>query len=152
MRERSGESEMLSKKFVTALAAGVLVVTAGVADAQNRQQGQGQGQGQGQQQSGARQRQMERAADQDRAMDHQRMQDRERDRTQVHKDQAKASGNGAQGIYGGNLMTVEERNQYREQLGAAKTDEEREALIARHREEMQVRSRQQDRAIEVTDE
>ena len=45
-----------------------------------------------------------------------------------------------QGIYGGALMSVEERNQYREQLRMIDSDEERLQFIAQHREEMQVRA------------
>ena len=51
-------------------------------------------------------------------------------------------------IYGGELMTVQERNQYREQLRHMDTDEEREQFQARHREQMNVRAKALERDIE----
>ena len=141
---------MASRVVITAMAAGLVLMAATAADAQNRQQGQGQRQ----QQSATQQRQMERAADHDRTMSHQRLQARDRDRTQdrAHVEQAKAGTAPGQGIYGGNLMTVEERNQYRERLGSMTTVEERKEFEARHREEMQTRARQRDLPVEVTNE
>lgn len=47
------------------------------------------------------------------------------------------------GIYGGALMSVEERNQYREQLRTMSSDEERRRFVAEHREAMQQRARAQ---------
>ena len=44
-------------------------------------------------------------------------------------------------IYGGELMTVQERNQYREQLRHMDSDAEREKFQARHREQMNVRAK-----------
>lgn len=44
------------------------------------------------------------------------------------------------GIYGGAVMSVEERNQYREQLRMIDSDEERLQFMAQHREEMQMRA------------
>lgn len=46
-------------------------------------------------------------------------------------------------IYGGALMSVEERNRYREQLRMIDSDDERAMLKARHREEMQARAKAQ---------
>lgn len=46
-----------------------------------------------------------------------------------------------QGIYGGALMSVEERSQYREQLRQFDSDEERLQFMAQHREEMQIRAK-----------
>lgn len=46
-----------------------------------------------------------------------------------------------QGIYGGAMMSVEERNQYREQLRMVDSDEERLQLMSQHREEMQLRAK-----------
>lgn len=45
------------------------------------------------------------------------------------------------GIYGGALMSVEERSQYREQLRMLDSDEERLKFMAKHRKEMQARAR-----------
>ena len=44
-------------------------------------------------------------------------------------------------IYGGKLMTVQERNQYREQLREMDSDEEREKFQAQHREQMNLRAK-----------
>ena len=44
-------------------------------------------------------------------------------------------------IYGGELMTVQERNEYREQLRNMNSDEEREKFQARHQEQMNLRAK-----------
>jgi hypothetical protein len=44
-------------------------------------------------------------------------------------------------IYGGELMTVQERNQYREQLRYMDSEEEREKFQAQHREQMELRAK-----------
>lgn len=44
-------------------------------------------------------------------------------------------------IYGGELMTVQERNEYREQLRHMDSDEEREKFQAQHHEQMNLRAR-----------
>ena len=44
-------------------------------------------------------------------------------------------------VYGGELMTVEERNQYREQLRLTDGEEERLQLQAQHREKMNARAK-----------
>ena len=44
-------------------------------------------------------------------------------------------------VYGGELMTVEERNQYREQLRRMETEEERLKFQAQHREKMDARAK-----------
>jgi hypothetical protein len=54
-------------------------------------------------------------------------------------------------IYGGELMSVQERNQFREQLRHAQSDEEREALKAQHRERMRHRARALNLDIEGAD-
>lgn len=46
-------------------------------------------------------------------------------------------------IYGGNLMSVRERNEYRTELRFAESDQERAQLLAQHREAMQARAKQQ---------
>lgn len=51
-------------------------------------------------------------------------------------------------IYGGELMTVQERNQYREQLRHMDSDEDREKFQARHREQMEQRAKALQRDIE----
>jgi hypothetical protein len=89
---------------------------------------------------------------QDRTMDQERLQTRERtqDRTQAQTQAHAAKGAGT-GIYGGNLMTVQERNQYRTELGALKTDEERQQYQARHHEQMQLRAKERGIDPKVTD-
>ena len=119
---------------------------------------QGQGQGQGQRQDrGAHQphyrAQVERGQsdfDRDRMRDrdriHQTAQDPEQDRDRI-QDRTKAPDNagfGDQDIYGHELMSVQERNQYREQLRLVESDpQQKTQLEAKHREEMQVRAREQ---------
>ncbi len=56
-------------------------------------------------------------------------------------DQANPNGNA---IYGQELMTAEERNQYRDQLQLIGEDEEkRNRFIAEHQEKMQLRAQSQ---------
>jgi hypothetical protein len=150
---------MKASTIIASLAAAVTVFASGAVYAQGQQVGGQQGgqQGSGQQGSGQQQmqqqqqRQAERAMSQDRAMDQQRMQTRERtqDREQV-QTQTQASKGAGEGIYGGNLMTVQERNQYRAELGALKTDEERVQYQARHREKMQLRAKERGIEPETT--
>jgi hypothetical protein len=48
-----------------------------------------------------------------------------------------------QDIYGNELMSAEERNQYRKQLQTASSSEQRARIEAQHRQEMQVRANRQ---------
>jgi opacity protein-like surface antigen len=142
---------MKGSAIIASLAATVFVLASGAAYAQSQQgsgqQGGGQQGGGQQQMQQQQQRQAERAMSQDRAMDQQRMQTRERtqDREQA-QTQTQASKGAGEGIYGGNLMTAQERNQYRAEFGALKTDEERLEYKARHREKMELRA--QERGID----
>jgi len=145
----------MQAKFNTAtLVAGLMTMIAATSMAQN-QSGtprQGQGQGQGQQGQATQQRQMERSTDQNRTAEHDRLQQREQDRTRAHATSTPA-GNataGDKGIYGGNLMTEQERKQYREHLGKMETEQERNAFMAQHQETMQKRSKERNVPIEVT--
>lgn len=45
-------------------------------------------------------------------------------------------------IYGSQLMTEQERNEYRNRMRAAKTEQEREQIRAEHHERMKVRARE----------
>ena len=146
---------MQGKFRIATLVAAVMTLATATSIAQNQpstpRQGQGQGQGQGQPQS-TQQRQMERSTDQNRAAEHDRLQQREQDRTKSHATSPQA-GNGeakGQGIYGGNLMTEQERNQYRKRLGSLETEQERNAFMAQHQEAMQKRSKERNVPIEVT--
>ena len=120
-----------------------LVASAALAQGQQGQPaGSGSGQQQQQQQMQQQQkRQADRAMNQQQTADHDRLQTRERDRTQAPASQSSAKA-ASKGIYGGNLMTVEERNQYREQFGKLQKDQERNEFEARHREQMQVRAKE----------
>lgn len=112
----------------------------------------GQGQGSGQERGGdhARERaQVERTHsdfDRDRMHDRDQMrehsQDRDQARDRVHDPEHMMSGE--EPIYGHQLMSVEERNQYREQLRVLGVDtEEGNRFQAQHREQMQVRAKEQ---------
>ena len=119
-------------------------------------QGHGQGQGQGRGADQPRDRaQVERGQSD---MDRDRMRDRDRihDPAQTHdpaqqRDQVQDrthapdnAGNGGQGIYGHQLMRVEEQNQYREQLRLVESDpQQQQRFQAQHQEKMQVRAREQ---------
>jgi opacity protein-like surface antigen len=137
---------------IAALAATGMALASTATLAQNRQQGPpgGTGSGSGQQQQmQQQQRQADRAMSQEQTMDHDRLQTRERDRTQAQASQGAAK-TAAKGIYGGNLMTAEERNQYREKLGKLQTEQERNEFEARHREQMQLRAKERGVEPEVT--
>lgn len=79
------------------------------------------------------------AADQDqtrlRDQDQTRLQDRDQTRDR---------------IYGSQLMTREERNQYRKQIRDAKTARERERIRAEHHERMKIRAKE--RGVTLPDE
>jgi len=66
----------------------------------------------------------------------------EREETRVRKHQK-------DGIFGGEMMTKQERKQYRKQLRDCKTKEERERFRMEHRHRMQERARLQ--GIELAD-
>lgn len=63
-------------------------------------------------------------------------QDKAQDRTESQARQATRDGD----IYGWQLMTPEERNEYRSRMRAAKTAQEREEIRAEHHAEMQKRA------------
>jgi hypothetical protein len=66
------------------------------------------------------------AADQARDQDQTRAQDQIRD----------------QDIYGSQMMTAQERNEYRNKMRAAKTAQERERIRAEHHEQMKMRAKE----------
>jgi hypothetical protein len=92
------------------------------------------------------------AAERDRYRDQLRMQtsDAEREQFQLQHEQAMQWRAREQGkdlvppgqgpVYGGELMTVQERNAYREQLRHIDSDEERARFEARHRQKMDQRA------------
>jgi hypothetical protein len=90
--------------------------------------------------------QVDRDRDQDRAAD--RTQDRDRDQTrdQLHvQDTAQIRD---QDIYGSSLMSTTEREQYRQRLQSAKTDQQWARLRMQHQEQMQARARTQNATVE----
>ena len=135
---------------IAMLAATGMVLVSAAAFAQNRQPAQPAGSGAGQQTQQMQQqqkRQAERAMNQGQTTDHDRLRTRERTQAQASPNSAQTTG---KGIYGGNLMTLEERNQYREQLGRLQTDQERNEYKSRHSEQMQLRAKERGVAAEVT--
>lgn len=77
------------------------------------------------------------AEDQDRAQDRDRMENRDMDQDQER-------------IYGSQLMTPAERDEYRARLRAATTAEERDRIRAEHHEQM--KSRAKERGVSLPDE
>lgn len=127
---------------------------------------QGRGPGGGGDQAGARQRAQaergqtdrDRTRDQDRthqpatapayegAKAQERKQDQERAQVQEQKQiHVPGTGNGPDSdIYGHGLMSVQERNQYREQLRLVQSDpEQKTQFLAKHQEQMQARAKAQ---------
>lgn len=85
----------------------------------------------------------QRPANVDRSYDRERMQDR-RPAAEKDRQQDKAKDQDQQkdrDIYGHQLMTEQERNDYRERLKNAETNQERQQIIAEHREKMQGRAK-----------
>lgn len=89
----------------------------------------------------------DRMADRDRTFDRDRTQDRDRvdvpdqarDRDRIHDPASLRDGD----IYGNQLMTPAERNQYRDGLAKAGTPEARQQFQAQHEQTMQQRAMQQ---------
>ena len=65
------------------------------------------------------------------------------------QEQIKTQEQARERIYGHDLMTEQERNEYRERLRAMNTEEERNAFRAQHHEEMKKRARE--RNMEIPD-
>jgi len=91
--------------------------------------------------------------DRDRMRDRDRVsdpaQDRERDRDQDRTNVPEHAPLGDNGVYGSELMSVQERNQYREQLRLTESDPKAQTkLKAEHKEKMQQRAKEQGKKIE----
>ena len=131
---------------ILGIAVAALALTPVLSDAKG---GPGQG---GQPKDRAQVERGQRDMDRDRMHDRDRMtnpqHDRQRDQDRIHApDQAKF---GDHEIYGGEMMTEQERNQYREQLRLIGSDEQkRTRFMAEHREEMQKRAKE--RGVEIDD-
>ena len=136
---------------ISLVAAAVLVMTSVTAAAQGQhgQRSGAQAQDRAQVERGQKDFDRDRMRDRDRTMDRTPQQDRdpqrERDRQQ---DRIHTPENG-NGIYGGELMSEQERNQYREQLRLTASDPEaRNQSLAQHQEEMQKRAREQGKQLD----
>ena len=82
--------------------------------------------------------------DRDRLRDRDRLTNpsRDRDRTQDRTHAPDNAGLGGNGIYGGEMMSEQERNQYREQLRLTESDPQaREEFMAQHQDKIQKRAR-----------
>ena len=67
----------------------------------------------------------------------------DQDRTRLQdKDQTKSKDRDQDRIYGSQLMTKQERNEFRNRMRSAKTAEEREQIRAEHHERMMVRAKE----------
>lgn len=132
---------MKTMMTISVLAATALALASISALAQGHRQGQGsQAQDRAQVERGQKDFDRDRLRDRDRATEPSRDRDRDQDRTHV-PDHAKL---GDKSIYGSELMSAEERNQYREQLRLTESDPEaRTKYMAQHQEQMQARAKQQ---------
>lgn len=87
--------------------------------------------------------QQDRTYDQDRQQDRDRVDEKDQQKDQ-DRDQAKTKDQIQQkdrDIYGYQLMTEQERNEYRERVKTAETNQQREQILAEHREKMQARAK-----------
>lgn len=138
---------MKAQTTTAILAAAALALVAGSAAAQG-----GQGKGGATAPERAQVERGQRDYDRDRSRDRDRVEHPSQDRDQLQKqDRIHAPDDvpqEAQGIYGGELMTTQEKNQYREQLRLTESDPEaRNQFMAQHREEMQKRAKEQGKEI-----
>ena len=143
---------MKTRTTISIFAAIALALVGSSAFAQHRQQQQhgARPQDRAQVERGQKDFDRDRMRQRDRTFDSVQDRDRDRDQDRVHApDEA---GNGNQKIYGSELMSVEERNQFREQLRLAESDPEAKAkLMEQHREQMQIRAKEQGVKIDEPD-
>ena len=127
---------MKSKTAISILVASALALTSMSSFA-------GQGKGGGASADRGQQVDRDRTYDRDRMQDRARTeapeQDRDRDRTNIQDPSSIMD----QDIYGNELMTGEERNQYRNELGSSDAQESRNQYQAQHEEKMQKRALEQ---------
>ena len=119
---------MKTRTTISIFAAIALALVGSSAFAQHRQQQHGaRPQDRAQVERGQKDFDRDRMRQRDRTFDSAQDRDRDRDQDRVHApDEA---GNGNQKIYGSELMSVEERNQFREQLRLAESDPEAKAKL-----------------------
>lgn len=146
---------MRTTTFVTTLFAVTLLLVPLATMAQGQQRGGGRDQQQSQQRAQVErgQRDMgDRLRDRGRITEpaHDRDRDRVQDRTHA-PDEAQQAQHQVQAenqIYGYELMSEEERNQYRQRIRNAENRQEAEQIEAQHRHEMQVRAKNKGVQIE----
>ena len=138
---------MRTPTTISVVVAATLVLASMATVAQGRHgQGGAQPQDRAQVERGQKDFDRDRLRDRDRITNPSRDRDRDQDRAHV-PDNAKL---GEDGIYGSELMSVEERNQFREQLRLTENDPQaRTKLMAEHREQMQQRAKT--RGVELKD-
>jgi hypothetical protein len=133
---------MRTRTLIATLAFGALLATPAIAAAQ----GSGNRDGNRDSTEAKQRAQVERVQ---RDLDRDRMRSQDRTGVQQHdrdriQDRTKAPEDALQAeerIYGNQLMSEQERLQYREQLMNAESEQAREQLKAQHKEKMQVRAR-----------
>ena len=127
---------MRTRTIITALAVGALVVTPALVSAQqsgNRNSTEAK--------QRAQVERVQRDIDRDRVRERAGVAEHDRDRTQDRTNAPEDAKQAQQNIYGYNLMSDEERDAYRERIRNASNEQEREQLMAQHREEIQTRAR-----------
>jgi len=131
---------------IIGIAIAALALTPALVDAKGGPGQGGQPKDRAQVERGQRDMDRDRLHDRDRITNPQHDRDRVQDRTHA-PDHAKF---GDAEIYGGQMMTEQERNQYREQLRLIGDDEQkRTQFMAQHREEMQKRAKE--KGVELDD-
>jgi len=137
---------MKAQTTIGILVATALALTAASAVAQGRHgQGGASPPQRAQVERGQRDFDRDRVRDRDRVNDpaQDRKQDRDQDRDQDRTHAPDNAQNGNQGIYGGELMNAQERNQYREQLRITESDPKaRSQFMKQHQEKMQLRAKE----------
>ena len=133
---------------ISILAATALAATSLSAFAQGRHgQSDAQPQDRAQIERGQRDHDRDRLHDRDRMTEPSR--DRDRDRDQDRTNAPDDAPFGEKEVYGGEFMSVEERNQYREQLRLTENDPQaRTEFQAQHQEKMQQRAKAQGKVLE----
>lgn len=133
---------MRTQATISILTAAALALTSMSAIAQGRHgQGGAQPQDRAQIERGQRDFDRDRFRDRDRITNPAQDRDRTRDQDRIHAPDN--AGLGQNGIYGGELMSTQERNQYREQLRLTENDPQaRTKFMAEHNEQMLQRARE----------
>ena len=132
---------MRTQTTISILTAAALALTSMSAVAQGRHgQGGAKAQDRAQIERGQKDFDRDRFRDRDRVNNPAQNRDRARDQDRIHAPDN--AGLGQSGIYGGELMSVQERNQYREQLRLTESDPQaRTKFMAEHKEQMQQRAK-----------